>query len=38
MRISSTEKKLNEEVKEISGYKDPYSKPPVKGNYNILRI
>ena len=32
MRISWTEKKSNEEVMEMAGYKDPYSKPSEKDN------
>ena len=35
MRISWTEKKSNEEVMEIAGYKDRHSKPSEKDNYNF---
>ena len=36
MRISWTEKKSNEEVMEMAGYKDHYSNPSEKDNYNVL--
>ena len=36
MRTSWTEKKLNEEIIEMAGYKDPYPNPSDKDNYTML--